>query len=219
MRATFAEFIDDPAFLGGDFAAPSWDTWKITLRAMLGEPLTDAERQRFVEVAGREPPPNRVKEAWFAIGRRGGKDSAIGALVTYLAVCGAWQPHLARGERATIFALAVDKSQARVLHDRVSAYFDEIPLLRDLVDSADDGVISLKNQVDIVIAAANFRAIRGRTVAAVVMDELAFWRDEAFASPDVEVYRALTPSLLTLRAAGVTAGGDLHHVPQIRLAL
>ncbi len=60
----------------------------------------------------------------------------------------------------------------------------------------------MNNGVDIVVATNSFRAIRGRTVACAILDDLAFWRDENFANPDVEVYNALMPSLITLRASG-----------------
>ena len=39
--------------------------------------------------------------------------------------------------------------------------------------------------------------LRGRTLVAVIFDEVSFWRDETTASPDVEVYRAVLPSLAT----------------------
>ena len=41
------------------------------------------------------------------------------------------------------------------------------------------------------------RAADGRTKVACVLDEVAFWRDETTATPDVETYRAVLPSLAT----------------------
>src|SRR2546423_837379 len=41
----------------------------------------------------------------------------------------------------------------------------------------------------------NFRTVRGRTLVGVIFDEVAFWRDETSATPDVEVYRAVKPAL------------------------
>jgi len=49
--------------------------------------------------------------------------------------------------------------------------------------------------------ASNFRNVRGRSIACVVMDEVAFWRSETTASPDTETYAALVPSLATIPGA------------------
>jgi len=72
---SLSRFLADPNLLGPDFAAPSWDAWKVTLKAAFGERLTPDETTRFRELAGRDPPTKRVRELWLAIGRRGGKDS------------------------------------------------------------------------------------------------------------------------------------------------
>lgn len=45
---------------------------------------------------------------------------------------------------------------------------------------------------------ASFRSTRGRTFAAVLMDEAAFLRSEESATPDVEIVRAVVPGLATL---------------------
>ena len=41
--------------------------------------------------------------------------------------------------------------------------------------------------------------MRGRTLLAVVLDETALFRDEASAQPDIEIYRACVPALLTTK--------------------
>jgi hypothetical protein len=56
----------------------------------------------------------------------------------------------------------------------------------------------LSNGVDIAIATNSFRSIRGRSILCAVLDEVSFWRDEASASPDEEVYRAIKPGVATL---------------------
>ncbi|MBO0735863.1 MAG: hypothetical protein J2P48_04750 [Alphaproteobacteria bacterium] len=42
------------------------------------------------------------------------------------------------------------------------------------------------------VARTAYRSIRGRSVALVIFDELAFWRDETGSNPDAQVYRAVT---------------------------
>jgi hypothetical protein len=41
----------------------------------------------------------------------------------------------------------------------------------------------------------SFRAVRGRSILCAVLDEVAFFRDENFASPGTEVDVALSPGL------------------------
>jgi hypothetical protein len=41
----------------------------------------------------------------------------------------------------------------------------------------------------------SFRAVRGRSILCAVLDEVAFFRDENFASPDTEVDAAISPGL------------------------
>jgi hypothetical protein len=57
------------------------------------------------------------------------------------------------------------------------------------------GGITLRNGVSIVVATNSYRSIRGRTILAAVFDEIAFWRDEESAVPDVEVAAAVAPGL------------------------
>jgi hypothetical protein len=40
--------------------------------------------------------------------------------------------------------------------------------------------------------------VRGRSIACVVMDKVAFWRSETTANPDTETYQAVMPSLATI---------------------
>jgi hypothetical protein len=57
--------------------------------------------------------------------------------------------------------------------------------------------IELKNGIVIAVHSNSFRTVRGRTLVAAILDEVSFWRDETTATPDVEVYRAVLPSLAT----------------------
>jgi hypothetical protein len=204
---SIATFLEDPNLLGRDFGPASWATWKLTLRAGLGELLSDSEAAAFRTIASRDPPRRRVRELWLALGRRSGKDSAASALATYLAVFSDLEKHLRRGERGVVLCLAVDKHQSRLVFNYIRAYFEEIPLLAAMLVSVNDGVIELNNRIDIVVATNNYRSIRGRTVLCAILDECSFWRDETSANPDIEVYSALVPSLITLRDSGAMIVG------------
>jgi hypothetical protein len=52
----------------------------------------------------------------------------------------------------------------------------------------------------IAVRAASFRSLRGLTCVAAVADEIAFWQcEDGSANPDVEILRAVRPTLLTTR--------------------
>jgi hypothetical protein len=53
----------------------------------------------------------------------------------------------------------------------------------------------LSNGVTIEVVVNSYRAVRGRSILAAIFDEASFWRDENFASPDVEVYNAVASGL------------------------
>lgn len=198
---TPAAAIVDPDLLGLAFAGDSWATWRAILKAAFAEPMTAAEIALFRAVAGdRDPPPHRVKELWVIAGRRSGKDSIASAIATTAALTD-YRQHLRPGERASVLCLAVDREQAKIVNRYVRGYFAEVPLLQRLaVRETDDG-LELSNNCEVVVATNSFRSVRGRTIACVIFDEVAFWRDESTSNPDVETYGAVMPGLITLPGA------------------
>ena len=65
-----------------------------------------------------------------------------------------------------------------------------------------DETIELTNCVVIEISTASFRTTRGYSFAAILADEVAFWRsDESSANPDVEILRAWRPGLASIPGA------------------
>ena len=72
-------------------------------------------------------------------------------------------------------------------------------MLRKEIESITASEIRLKSGVIIGTHANSFRSIRGRTLLTVVFDEVALWRDEVSATPDIEVYRAALPALMTTK--------------------
>jgi hypothetical protein len=178
---------------GPSFIGTSWDTWRAVLRAAFAEKMTKADIERFRSVADREPPQKRVQELIAVVGRGGGKDSVASLIATYLAM--SFHGRLRPGERAVIVCLAVDRDQARIVLRYINAYFETIPTLTEMVEHVNDDGIELTNGVDIVVSTNSYRAVRGRTLLCCIFDEVAFWRDENSANPDVEVHGAVTPGL------------------------
>jgi hypothetical protein len=196
-RTTPAAAMADAKLLGGAFRGESWARWGAVLKAAYAEPLDETELALFREVAEREPPSRQVKELWCIVGRRGGKDS-IASAVAAVAALGDYRAQLRPGERATVMCLAVDRDQARIIHRYIAAYFKARPLLSGLIERETDDGLELNNGVEIVIATNSYRAVRGRTIVCVIMDEVAFWRSEESTTPDAETYTALLPAMVTI---------------------
>ena len=136
------------------------------------------------------------------VGRRGGKSRTLALIAVYLACFRSYEQFLAPGEVATVGVLAVDKSQARAIFRFVLGLLRAVPMLEPMIVRRDAETIELSNRVHIEIGTASFRSTRGYTYAAVLCDELAFWRsDETSLNPDVEILRALRPGMLSIRGA------------------
>lgn len=178
----------------------TWAGWRTILKAAFGEPLTEEETNFFYEVSGnRNPPKRRVKELWCIVGRRGGKDSTA-SVIAVEAARKVDTSRLRPGERPIVACLANTKDQATIAWRYIKGYFDTNRNLEDWLQKKPitSRVISLKNDVDIVVATNNFRAPRGHPIACAILDEVAFFRDEESANPDIETYRALRPGMLTI---------------------
>jgi hypothetical protein len=77
-----------------------------------------------------------------------------------------------------------------------------IPLLGDLISRETQEVLELSNRITIEVLTASFRAVRGRTIVAALLDELAFFMtDESSSSPDTEIVAAIKPSMATVPGA------------------
>ena len=192
------EVLDDSALLGPWFEGSSWDAWRAVLKAAFALPLSENETVVFRSLAERAPPRERVHELWIIAGRRGGKDSIASAIVTHFAAFGDYRGLLRPGERALCMLLACDRDQAKIVLEYSRAYFERIEMLGAMVTSHPAGGLELDNGAEIAIHTNSFRAVRGRTIACVVLDEVAYWRDESSATPDKETYNAVLPGLATL---------------------
>ncbi len=193
--------ISEGGLLHHDFRGASWGCWQAILRAAFAELLTDAELAMFREVAGgREPPKKRVRELHIVAGRRGGKDSIAAAIATCAALQD-YSAYLRTGELASVVCLAVNRDQARIVHGYIAGYFSSLPALKPLVVRQTDEVLTLGNGVEVVVSTANFRSIRGKTIAVAILDEVAYWRSEDTANPDREIFNAIEPATLTIPSA------------------
>ena len=198
---SIVDAMNDPALFGPWFLGPSWDVWRAILKGAFGLPLTDLELALFMNVAERLPPRKRVRELWIIGGRRGGKDSIASLVATWFGAFVDYEGLLRPGELATVLCLAVDRDQARIVLNYTRAYFERIDMLRGLIRRETLNGLDIGDLVELIVLASNFRAVRGRSIACVIFDEAAFWRDESSASPDIETYNAVVPGLATIPGA------------------
>ena len=95
-----------------------------------------------------------------------------------------------------MLVLAGSQAQAKGSSVIVSALSSNRQCWQELVE-ATRNEIRLRSGITIAIHSTSFRSIRGRTLLCCIFDEIAFWRDETSATPDIETYRAVLPALAT----------------------
>lgn len=198
-KITIASALSDPKLLGAALGSlDTWQTWFATLKATFGLSLSDDERAAFASVAGgRLPPKEKVSELWAIVGRRGGKSRAAAAIAVYIAVFADHRHKLSPGEVGYVLSLSPSLPQAQLVFSYALAFLQSSPILKQKIESTTSTEIRLRGGIVIATHPNSFRTVRGRTLLACVFDESAFWRDETSASPDVEVYRAVLPALIT----------------------
>jgi hypothetical protein len=192
-----SDAMNDPKLLGAALSPiKSWETWRVVLKAAFGLELNCAEARAFASVAGsRAPPTKRVRELWAIIGRRGGKSRIAAALAVYLACF--TSRRLAPGEIGMVLVLAASRDQAKTVFEYIRGFLNSSPILRQEIFNQTAQELTLRNGIVIGVHSNSFRTIRGRTLIACIMDEVAYWRDETSATPDIETYRAVLPALAT----------------------
>jgi hypothetical protein len=139
-------------------------------------------------------------------GRRSGKDSISSLIVAYVAALFNRHAQLRPGESPLCLALACDRDQSKIILNYTRSYFTDIPALQKLVRRETAAGLRLYSGVEIAIGTNSFRSVRGRPILCVVLDEVAFYRDETSALPDEATYTALTPGMMTMQPDAMLIG-------------
>ena len=190
-----------PHFKGG---YQSWTAWWAFLTALFGLPMDEEALALYQRHTGRkEPPTAAFVEAALICGRRGGKSRVLALIAVYLACFRDYTPHLAPGEVATIPIVAADRKQARTIFRYVVGLIENVPMLAGMKTDTSAEAVTIEglnsSPVVIEIHAATYRGVRGYTLAAFLIDEVAFLRsDESSANPDVEILAAVRPGLSSI---------------------
>jgi hypothetical protein len=177
----------------------AYASWFAFLAALFGLPMSDDQLATFKHHTGRtEAPTEASSEAWLIVGRRGGKSFVMALVAVFLACFFEYRQYLAPGERATVLVIAADRRQARVIIRYIKAMLTKIPSLALLIDRETADSFDLTNSVTIEVGTASFRSTRGYTYAAVLADEIAFWRTDDAAEPDYAILDAIRPGMATI---------------------
>jgi hypothetical protein len=203
LRAAF----EDPHLLQHVMGGESREPMRAILLASQGEELTDSELSHFKRLTDRETPPSaRVKEAHIYAGRRAGKSSGCASIAVYASALCDYSDRLSPGERGVVLLIAENQRQAKVLLNYIAGAFDASAPLKRLITNRTQTSLSLSNGIDIEVRSADFRALRGLTLVAVIADEICFWRSDLSSNPDQEIIDAIRPGLITTRGQLFTIG-------------
>ena len=183
----------------------TWSAWICLLKALFGLSLSGDWLALYQQCTQRRiPPEGEFSELFVVAGRRSGKSFISAVIACYLGLFFDYNPYFGPGERGSIVIIAADRQQARVIFNYVSGILNDNPVFRNCVANETRERIELSNQIDIEIMTASFRTIRGRTVVGALCDEICFWMAEG-SNPDVEILRALRPSMATIPSSKLIA--------------
>jgi hypothetical protein len=188
----------DPELFGHTFGGSTFAAWRAVAAILDGLPLEPSEFELYREITKRvDAPKEPFDEAYLIKPRRAG-GTLFAAAVGLHAALQDYQARLGPGEVATIAMIASDRRQARQLMNYCKGLIADSPIISAEVTAQTLETISFAHRVQLEVHTTSFRSTRGYSYAAVVLDELAFFRDDLSANPDVELVRAVRPGLANL---------------------
>lgn len=198
--------IDDPKLFAPWFKRPeTWRAWRVWKKVLFGLPglMTPEDFAIFRACTGLETVPTQpYEESTLIVGRRGGKSFNMALLAVYLACFKSYREYLQPGERAAVIVIAADRKQAKLILRYCRGLLTRIPMLKRMLERESTEEFELTNSTTIEVCTASLRTSRGRSVAAVIADECAFWRtDESSANPDVEVLSGVRAGMANIPGA------------------
>jgi hypothetical protein len=195
---TSTDIRRDPNLLGQFFGDNCWFAWNTIDKVISGLQLNEKELELYKQLSQRETLPQRVREFWAPIGRRGGKSRNAAFWAFKSAFFTHWSQVLPPGERGYVMMVYPGRRQGRVSLDYLRAFIDSNEMFRSMVERETKESIYLRNNIVLEIATCSFLSLRGYTIVTAICDELAFWRNEQSAIPDKEILTALRPAMATV---------------------
>lgn len=193
-----AECMADPDLFGSTFAGPTFTAWRTVAKVLDALPLTADEFALYQSITGRtEAPAEPFSEAYLVKPRRAG-GTLFGAACGVHAALEDYREKLGPGEWATVALIASDRRQARQLMGYAKGLVHDSPVIAAELTKETEESLEFAHRSRIEVHVASFRSTRGYSFACVLLDELAFYRSDLSANPDVELVRAVRPGLANL---------------------
>ena len=207
---TILEALRDKNLFGGlpvfrDLS--TWRAWLVFLAAVYGRPfrelvplgVTEADALAlFIKHTGRTcyaPPVDGYPEAVTIAGRQSGKDRIGSVIQDYEAISATRE-----ADGSDIYALSIAQDGRASLRTQLSyarAPFRRLPMLKALVMRSRTNELELSTGVTLAAYPCRPAAVRGLRARVVVMSEIAFYRSTEGNPVDVEMLRAVRPTLAT----------------------
>ncbi|ODS55792.1 MAG: hypothetical protein ABS36_09400 [Acidobacteria bacterium SCN 69-37] len=232
---TIIDALRDPNLLGGlpvfrDLS--TWRTWCVFLACFYGLPLRSLDTVGVAEAdaitlfrkhTGRTvyaPPPDGHKQGVVIVGRQAGKDRIGSAFQAYEAITATPEP-----DGTDLFSLSISQDsraslRTQLAYARAAFRSDDVPLLKSLVTQERVDNLTLSTGVTLASYPCTPAAVRGIRARAVVLSELAYFRNSEGAPVDREMLRAVRPTLATtngrllILSSPYAPEGELHALHQ-----
>ena len=195
----FLPFLQD-----GNSSIATWTNWMTYLRVLYGLPLLPKRAALVKECTGRDM--NLLLKKSFdtslaIIGRRSGKSKVAAVIGAFVAILSGLERLLSKGELGLVVIISPTKLQSQVVKSYIRAIFESTPMLQNEVVEETKESFLLSNGVRIMILTGDWRAVRGFSLLACIVDELSFFglSEESRVRSDTELIRALLPSLSTTK--------------------
>jgi hypothetical protein len=189
----------------------TWAAWLAFIAALFAHRMTEEQAAIYRECTGRqEQPADPFSEAWLVIGRRGGKSFIMALVAVFLAAFRDYRLYLAPGERATVMVIATDRRQARTIVRYARALLQGVPMLARMVERDVADAFDLTSGTTIEVGTASYKSVRGYTVCAALLDEIAFFPTDDAAEPDYAIPDALRPAMATIPTAMLLCASSPH---------
>ncbi len=180
-----------------DGSLDSWANWQSFLKVLYGLATTEPDVIR--QCTGRDPQklsPDGYTECLLLAGRRGGKSKIIALVGAAEAILSDKTKGLSKGEIPMVAILSPTRNQSRIIHTYLKAVFDSTAILQAEVVKEERESFKLRNGVEVAIITGDARKVRGFTLIACIVDEVAmFGFSEEAKINDTELVRAIRPAL------------------------
>jgi hypothetical protein len=183
----------DPDLFGPTFGGETFASWRAVARMLEGLPLEESQLALWRQITDRQDPPTVPFSEGYIIKPRRAGGTLFAAAVALHAAIQDYRDRLGPGEFATVALIASDRRQARQALNYVKGLIADSELIKPEVSGETAESITFAHRVKLEVHTTSFRSTRGYSYAAAILDELAFFRDNLSANPDIELVRAVRP--------------------------